>query len=207
MLDHLDNKVKSETCIILLHGFGANKYDLYSLKELFPQTRVISFEAPLDLSPIGYFGGRAWFSLDFSPSGITYNTDEAEEALDTLKEEFELRRKDFKNLIVCGFSQGSILAHGLLLRNPGLLDAAICLSGRYSEFVFENADIEHLKNFPLFISHGSHDEVIPLESGQQIIKYYKETEANLYSKVYQMAHEISPECQKDVYEWFRDLKL
>ena len=202
MLEYLDNEIDSDTCIILLHGFGANKEDLFSLQSLFSQSRVVSYQAPISLAPQGHFGGYAWFSLDFTPFGIQYDIDEAELALDMLYKEISIKRKEYSKLLICGFSQGCILTHGLLLRYPGLLDGAICLSGRYSEFVFEDADTKHLKDFPIFISHGHYDNVIPIDLGKKIISFYKASPAELTSKLYDMAHEISFECQKDVRSWY-----
>ena len=202
MLKSVNNKLESDTCVVLLHGFGADMNDLFSMKALFEACHVVSFQAPIDLSNAGYMGGYAWFSLDFTPYGISYNTDEAEEAITQLADQLQDLRKKFKKLVICGFSQGSILAHALLLRYPKLLNGAICLSGRYSEFVFENAASDHLKDTPVFISHGTQDEVIPVELGHKIIDFYKQTGAKLFSKIYPMGHEISLECQQDLVKWF-----
>ena len=99
----------------------------------------------------------------FTPFGIQYDIPEAEEVVEDLYKEIVIQRQRFKKLIICGFSQGSILTHALFLKYPDLLDGAACLSGRYSEFVFEDAKAEHIKDLPIFVSHGTHDEVIPVQ--------------------------------------------
>ena len=203
MFKFIDNQESSKTGVLFLHGFGADMNDLYPMKMLFPNTRVISYQAPISLAAMGYMGGFAWFSLDFTPYGIEYDVEEAEAVLANLHKEIEKQRAHFDRLIICGFSQGAILSHALLLRYPGLLDGAVCLSGRYSDFIFEDVNHEHLKGLPVFLSHGTVDEVIPISSGKEIMSFYEETDANLTSKVYEMGHDISYECQLDLKEWFK----
>ena len=203
MFKFLDNKKDSKTGIILLHGFGADMNDLYSMQSLFPGARVLSYQAPISLAPMGYMGGFAWFSLDFTPSGIEYDIAEAEQVLGDLFKEIQKQRQKFEKLLICGFSQGAILTHALLLRHPGLLDGVACLSGRYSEFVFDDAKHDHVDQLPIFISHGTHDEVIPYASGKQIMSFYKETSANVTANTYGMGHDISYECQRDLETWYK----
>ena len=204
MLESINNSVESDKCLVMLHGYGANMHDLFDLHQLFPQTHVISYQAPLELDMMGLFGGRAWFNLNFSPYGITYNEPEAFEALDILKDELVKVRERFEKLILFGFSQGSILTHGTLLRNPEMLDGAICLSGRFNDKIFKEEYKENIEDFPLLITHGCYDEVIPIESGRQIMDFYKNSRAKSVCKEYDMGHEISPPCMNDVRLWYQD---
>ena len=203
MFKFLDNKKESSIGVILLHGFGADMNDLFSMQSLFAEARVISYQAPVSLASMGYIGGYAWFSLDFTPFGIQYDIPEAVKAVEDLYEQISKQRKNFEKLIVCGFSQGSILTHALFLQYPDLLDGVACLSGRYSEFVFEDAKTEHIKNLPIFVSHGTADEVIPVQLGEQIIDFYKKINADLTSQIYDMGHEINYDCQQDLRNWFK----
>jgi phospholipase/carboxylesterase len=203
MFEFCENNIDSDTCVVLLHGFGASKEDLLPMQGIFTGAKVISYQAPIDLSQQGYMGGYAWFSLDFTPQGISYDEAEAESVLLDLYKVIDEQRQKFSKLILCGFSQGCILTHALLLRYPGLLDGAIGLSGRYSDFIFADAESKHLVDLPLFISHGSQDDVIPVALGQKIIDFYKNTTVDLQAKIYLMAHDISYECQVDLKNWYQ----
>ena len=75
--------------------------------------------------------------------------------------------------------------------------------GRYSDFIFADAESKHLVDLPLFISHGSQDDVIPVALGQKIIDFYKNTTVDLQAKIYPMAHDISYECQVDLKNWYQ----
>jgi phospholipase/carboxylesterase len=207
MIDSINNSVESENCVVMLHGYGANKYDLFELKQFFPKIHVISLEGPLDLAMMGAPGGRAWFNLEFTPYGISYNEEEIVDVLTKLAKEIKSIKDRFKNVILLGFSQGCILTHGLLLQNPDLISAAICLSGRFSERVFLDDFKPNLDGKPVFISHGLYDDVIPIQSGRQIMDFYKTTQADVTIKEYGMGHEISPNCTHDFEEWFTKLNI
>ena len=62
-------KITDETqpYIILLHGYGANAYDLLNIKDAFNLSQTVNWifpEAPL-LAPVSFDGsGKAWFQVD-----------------------------------------------------------------------------------------------------------------------------------------------
>ena len=205
MLNKIDNGLESSNCLVLLHGFGADENDLFDLKSLFPGTHVISYRAPIDLSSFGYPGGRAWFPLDFTPYGIQYNDDEIKKAITIVTEDVYKLRSLYEKLYICGFSQGAILTHALLLNNEVPLDGIAALSGRFNESIFKDELKANIENKDVFLSHGKVDEVIPIESGRQIFSYYESSKANVFSKEYFMGHGIDPECQMDLKTWYSKL--
>lgn len=205
MLKKIDNGVNSETCVVLLHGFGADEYDLFDLNSLFSGAHVVSFQGPVDLSTQGYLGGRAWFPLDFTPDGIEYDIEGLEKAIQLLTKEVKVLRGRFKNLYLCGFSQGAILTHALFLKNEVDFEGVAGLSGRYNESFFDDALKVNVEGKPVFLSHGTQDEVIPISSGREIYEFYRASEVDLTAKEYEMGHGIDLKCQKDLSEWFKNL--
>ena len=155
MLKKIDNAVDSETCVVLLHGFGADENDLFDLRRLFNGAHVISYQAPIDLTPYGYFGGRAWFPLEFTPYGIEYDEEEVELAVKTITAELQSIRGDFKHFYLCGFSQGAILTHAVFLNNEIEISGIAGLSGRYNDSIFKEELKINIKDKPVFLSHGT----------------------------------------------------
>ena len=92
------------------------------------------------------------------------------------------------------------------MRNPKLLSGVIGLSGRYTDYVFKPEALEALEDFPIFVSHGTHDEVIPIDFGRKIMEFYKEGPVKLFAREYHMGHDISMDCLKDLDTWFKNLK-
>ena len=57
------NHIKNDLNIIfLLHGYGSNEEDLFSLKEFIPSNHIIiSLRAPISIG----FNSYAWYSINF----------------------------------------------------------------------------------------------------------------------------------------------
>lgn len=121
--------------VVLLHGFGADAQDLAGLAPALDIHESLSFyfpDGPLEI-PIG-FGqmGRAWFPIpmaqltdgfDFElirPVGLNEVVAKLEKFLSQLPHE---------EIIIGGFSQGSMLTTHLFLKNPSRFRGLVALSG------------------------------------------------------------------------------
>ena len=207
-----DAKSKDAPLVIMFHGYGSNKEDLFGLKPLFQnKTNVISVQAPIDLSHLGGWGAYAWFNLDFMPDGIHYKMKEVDKAIQQAIEFVEFAKAkhatEKSKIIVLGFSQGAMLCHAITLKAPKLVDASACLSGRMVDELFnDEPDFSALKDHPMFISHGTEDEVIPINvGGRGINKYYDGKGLNVTYREYRMAHGIDVDCQRDLVSWFNSV--
>lgn len=195
--------------VVLLHGYGANMDDLLSLGHaLDPRLRVVAAQAPVDLAAYGAPGGRAWFNLFMTPSGIDFDRSEATEAVaaaSTFVDEVAAAYDhDPAHLHVLGFSQGAMMAHAMVLARQVPITGAMTCSGRMIESLFEaKTDTDDLEGFPIMVTHGTLDDVIPISSGHAIRDWYAESPAVLTWGEYQMGHGIGPECLADLQGWMR----
>ncbi len=201
----IDNGVQSSTLVILLHGFGADEVDLLGLANLFNGARVISYRGSIDLMDYGYGGGFAWFPLEFTPWGIRYDFAGLQKALEDVTTELSIITPQFPKVYLCGFSQGAIMAHGLLLSQKLEISGIAGLSGRFVPEIFHEEAKKHLAGKVVFLSHGIEDEVIPIKSGQEIVNFYRDTKAVLTHAEFEMGHEINLDCQQKLREWFSAL--
>ena len=67
-------------------------------------------------------------------------------------------------------------------------------------------DSDALKDFPMLITHGIYDPVLPIEHVSASKEILSAAAVKLEYKEYEMAHEISQESLRDVTNWLR-LKL
>ncbi|HAR65026.1 MAG TPA: carboxylesterase [Lentisphaeria bacterium] len=194
--------------LVLLHGYASNMQDLFGLAPTFDRRlHVVALQAPLELGAIGIPGGRAWFHLDFLENDISYCSDQVHEAVTHLAaflpQLATAEGCDPDRTYLLGFSQGSMMAHGILQRHANIA-GIIGLSGRMAPDEFSRC--EHvLKEVPVFIGHGRHDPLLPIHNGRQIAEFYDgSTEAVLTYREYDMAHEINMQCLTDVNAWLKD---
>ncbi len=161
--------------IVFFHGYGADAYDLAPLREELGLAQSANWyfpQGPKEV-PIGPgFWGRAWFPIDMvaheralqtgeqisyadrRPPGVNEARDQALSFLKALKVEPE-------NLILGGFSQGSMLAVELALSMPKAPKALVILSGTLADRESLRVKAPGLKGIRFFQSHGEQDQILP----------------------------------------------
>ena len=200
-----NNKNKKSPLLLLLHGLGADENDLFGLAPFMDERFfIVSPRAPFALS----YGGYAWFELVIQPNGIGFNVKEFEQSremivkfVDELVAEHYL---DAKRVYLCGFSQGAIMSLSVLLSEPEKFAGVVAMSGRaMPEMLPEENNFAALKDFPILVTHGIYDPVLPIENGRATKEILSRLPVDLEYKEYAMAHEISQESLQDVAGWFR----
>jgi phospholipase/carboxylesterase len=197
--------------LVLLHGYGANANDLLPLRdELAPTWTAIAMEAPHDLGPMGMPGGRAWFHIAGRPDGtFALDMEGAEHALLQLAREIpeavDAAGSDMNNTVVMGFSQGAMLGHALLLRERLPMRGLAGCSGRMMrELLGDGSGVP--TGLPVFLSHGTHDELIPVASGHELRTFYEtHTPAEVTWCEEAIGHGIGPQTAAAMRAWFESL--
>ncbi len=188
--------------IFLLHGYGSNEEDLYSLKEIIPSNYVIiSLRAPITIGLNSY----AWYSINFENNIDRWiDIDEAINSKNIVINDILLHLKDLeivnKRVSILGFSQGAILSWSIGIEHPDLIKNIIPLSGFYHpEITLKNLNFKFRLN--CFSSHGINDEIIPIDWARRGIQILDKKNINIEFNEYQSGHEISKENLRDVIEW------
>jgi phospholipase/carboxylesterase len=154
------------------------------------------------------FGGRAWFELYFEGGQVNgFNARQFEESvqmiLESVDEIVEKHDLDKQRIYLCGFSQGSMMSISSVFRQPEKFAGAVLMSGRAANEMVVKENIEKLKEFPVLVTHGTLDPVLPIENGRATKEILLRLPVNLEYKEYEMAHEISPESLTDVSQWLK----
>jgi len=196
--------------LVLLHGYGADEYDLMGLASYFdPAIQVLSIRGG-GTTP---FGGASWFDIDMLADGsLKFNIDQARESTRALVDLlFELQAQKHiptSTIVLGGFSQGATISNLVTLQNPDLIQALLIMSGRLPEHVRSfMPDPLIFKGLPVFAGHGTRDSVIPIQFGRDIVSFWKDM-ADLEHHEYPMGHEISQEELTHILHWLsRVLKM
>ena len=149
--------------IVFLHGYGADGNDLIGIgdqwAEQMPDAAFVSPHAPeaCAMAPVG----RQWFHLTLrDPSEYWRGVVAARPALDAFLDA-ELTRLGLtdKDMVLVGFSQGSMMAMHTGLRRKNPLAGIVAYSGLLAGP--EHLQAELTGKPPVFLAHGTHDEVVP----------------------------------------------
>ncbi|HUP27198.1 MAG TPA: PHB depolymerase family esterase [Chloroflexia bacterium] len=184
--------------LLLLHGRGADEYDLMGLEEgLDQRLTIISARAPFRLG-----GGFAWYDMMRvgEPHGETMQT-----SLQALREFIggcvDAYTIDPARLYLMGFSQGAVMASAAALIAPEKIQGVIMHSGYIPQGLGAEAKPEALAGKPFFVAHGKYDDVIPVTFGRDASEYLTEHNARLTYQEYPIGHTISEESFYDLSEW------
>lgn len=195
--------------VIVLHGRGSNERDFFDLAPRLSQghARVLSVRAPYRMGISAY----RWFTSDY-PAGQppVHDAAEAERSrwllVDLIEEQRRLLKTAAADTFVVGFSQGAIMGLGLALNHPQIYGGVAALSGRIlPETIPPPPGPPALAGFPIFLSHGTEDPVLPLSFAEESQRTLARFPARLTYRQYRMAHEISEESLTDAIAWLSAL--
>jgi len=185
--------------LLMLHGFGANKDDLFSFANMLNRKYlVVAAQAPFEV----YMpGSRAWYNLYINGNDYQPNNEEARESLSKLKIFINELKSEYgvDEVNLLGFSQGAILSYALALSEPEKYNKIFALSGYVDENLIElSSDSERLNKLELFISHGSFDDVIPFKKAKDSYSFLDNNGIGYEAFEYAMGHGINEECLKEI---------
>jgi len=199
-------KIKKEKnpLLLLLHGYGSNEEDLFSFASELPEEYyVVSARAPYDLQPYGH----AWYAITFDADQNKFSDDDqAIESRDLIARFInELVAElpiDSENVTLIGFSQGTILSYAVALSYPEKIKRVVALSGYLNEGILASGyETKDFKNLKMFVSHGTQDQVIPVDWARKAPEALKNIGIEVDYKEYPIGHGVSPQNFHDLKNW------
>ena len=166
---------KPNSLVILLHGIGADAFDLIPLAKYWSstlkKTKFFSLHAPYPckLAPFG----RQWFDLeDRDQTRILKEIELVKPMIITfLKKKLKDYNLQYKDLILVGFSQGTMVALNLTLTMKEEVKGVLGYSG--GVILTKSGKIEIISKPNICLVHGKNDEVVPkkmMETTKIILK-------------------------------------
>ncbi|WP_115462863.1 alpha/beta hydrolase [Winogradskyella aurantiaca] len=207
VLDHLQRPSTlsdNAPLLIMCHGYGSDENDLFSFaSELPDELFIISLKAPYPLQPYG----NAWYAINFdAEQGKWSNNEQAIKSRDLIAQfidqacEFYPINSD--NITLLGFSQGTILSLAVALSYPQLIKNVVGLSGYVNPDIINVSDsINHYEHLQVYSSHGSADQVIPVEWARKTPNFLNKLSIKNEYKEYPVGHGVAPQNFFDFKNW------
>ncbi|MEM6722039.1 MAG: alpha/beta hydrolase-fold protein [Bacteroidota bacterium] len=180
--------------IILLHGYGSNEEDLFSFASELPESLfVVSVRAPRNLQPYGY----SWYDIHYTATEKISNDEHAIESrelmADFIDEVIANYPVDENNVTLLGFSQGTILSYAITFTYPEKIKNVVALSGYLNHKIFEVSDDKNYDHLEFYCSHGSVDQVIPVEAAREITPFMELNDLKHVYEEYPVGHGVAPQ--------------
>lgn len=190
--------------LIMLHGYGSDENDLFSFAtELQKEFLIISVKAPYSLQPYG----NAWYAINFdAEQGKWSDNDQAKESRDKISgfidEVCNAYPVNKNNVTLLGFSQGTILSYAVALTYPNKVKNVIALSGYINEdILIEKENLSDYKHLDFYCSHGSVDQVIPVDWAQKAPIKLNALNINNTYREFPVGHGVAPQNFYELKNW------
>ena len=197
-------KLDKNPLLLLLHGYGSNEEDLFSFASELPEEYyIISARAPHSMQ----YGSYAWYAINFDANQNKFSDNEqAKESRDLIiqfiDELIATYPIDTNAVILTGFSQGAILSYAVAISHPEKIQKVVALSGYISEPIFEeNYKNNDFSNLKIFASHGTVDQVIPVDWARKTKPFLENLNIKSTYKEYPIGHGVSPQNFYDFKNW------
>lgn len=190
--------------LIMCHGYGSDENDLFSFASELPEELfIISLQAPYRLQPYGH----AWYAINFDAEQGKWNDNEQGRAsrdliAECIDEACKLYPVNPDNVTLLGFSQGSILSYAVALTYPQKVRQVVALSGYINKDILpESINPEDLKHLDFYCSHGSVDQVIPVEWARQTPPFLENLNLKYKYSEFPVGHGVAPQNFFEFKDW------
>ncbi|MBG6129319.1 phospholipase/carboxylesterase [Aquimarina sp. EL_43] len=190
--------------LFMFHGYGSDENDLFSFAtELQEELFIISVRAPYPMQPYG----NAWYAIYFDAAQGKFSDDkQAIESRDKIAafidEAIDAYDLDKDNVTLLGFSQGTILSYAVALSYPQKVKNVIALSGYINEDILaDNYKVNDFSKLNLYCSHGSVDQVIPVDWARKAPVLLSELGITSSLNEFQVGHGVAPQNFYQFKEW------
>jgi phospholipase/carboxylesterase len=180
---------RPKLAVVLCHGFGAPGTDLVPLggellhqfPDLADDVAFVFPEAPLSMADQGLPDGRAWWPIDMlrlqmamaqgkfrdlrndQPPQLPAARERLTETLDAVREFFDLPAGQ---IVLGGFSQGSMIAVDVALRTADSPAALVIYSGTLLNETEWRRLVPARQGLTVLQSHGRQDPILPFEAAE-----------------------------------------
>lgn len=211
----VETGAQQSVAVIWLHGLGADGTDFEPIvSELglpaFPGIRFVFPNAPH--RPVTCNGGyvmRAWYDIiSLAPDSREIDEaglQESRKIVRALIEREEKRGIPSHRIFLAGFSQGGAVAYLSALTHPSPLAGVIALSTYIPSphLITDELSEANLK-IPLFIAHGTDDDVVSMGLGEQALEFLRLQGLFPEWHTYDMPHSVCEEEIADIGGWLNN---
>ena len=212
----IETGAKPQVSVIWMHGLGADGNDFVPIVQELdlsgaPDIRFIFPHAPMQ--PVSINNGyvmRAWYDVRWGDlEGRSKQADEqgvraSQAAIDRLIEQEIASGIAAGRIVLAGFSQGGAIALQAGLRYPQKLAGVMALS-TYLPLAesFAREASEANRTTPIFMAHGTQDNVVPYQMGLRSKQILSENGYDVEWHDYPMPHSVCLEEITDIAAWLR----
>ena len=181
---------------LLLAGYGGDEDALWVIESSLPGGGLIA-------SPRGVFaaegGGYAWVDRNLGPGGSLRDFDPVRQALTGWVKHLQTAHGlTMADTCLVGFSQGSALAFALTALGDFRPKSVAALAAYLPE-----GDLHDLARLPVFWSHGTRDERVPIARARSDVSRLRAAGAQVAYCESDTGHKVGIDCMRSLKAWLQ----
>ena len=181
--------------VLMLHGWTGDEKVMWVFSSRLLKNAVLIAPRGLYITPLGGYG---WVDQKLGLWPVVTDFRPAVEALlDLLRPQNFLNVK-LEKMHLVGFSQGAALCFALSLLYPGKVASIAALSGFLPEGAETFTKETPLEGIPVFLAHGTRDEIVPVMKARDAISMLEIAGADVQYCEDDVGHKLSPTCFKSL---------
>ena len=186
---------------LLLHGWTGDENSMWIFTSRFPKDWMWLAPRAQHETILGGYSWQAnrthtWPSIDDLSSSA--------EQLAALIQTGNFPEADFSRMSVVGFSQGAALGYTLALLQPKRVYKLAGLAGFMPDSVDGKLTGKPLNGMPVFVAHGTLDEIVPIQKGRQAVDVLESYGANVTYCEDTVGHKLSANCFRGLDTFLND---
>jgi len=183
--------------VVLLHGRGSDAHEIVGLAQHLPARCAYAAVR----APIAEGGGYAWFANRGIGRPLPDSLAATMAWFRTWLDGFAPAGGG-RPVVLVGFSGGAAFAGGLLLADPGRFAGTAVLHGTIPFEAGVPTNPGHLAGAHVFLTHGTHDTVIPPDLQLRTWAYLTDDSgAEVVARHEPAAHQLTPATVAALAEW------
>jgi phospholipase/carboxylesterase len=183
--------------ILLLHGWTGDENSMWVFGSQLPQNYLLIAPRAPYVSKHPKYGGYSWIERSSGDFPWFEDFQPVLPALDDLLEELSRQYEgDFSKVSLAGFSQGAALSYIYALLNPQRVNKVAGLAGFLPAHSDEVIKAKPFDGLPLFMAHGTQDEIVPLSMAHQASDKLAQAGAEVSLCESDVGHKLGADCFK-----------
>jgi len=185
--------------LVMLHGLTGDENSMWVFSGRVPEHCMLI--APRGLYPSS-LGGYGWVPSFYQPEPRIEDFRPAIEGLNDLLTPAQFPGGEFKQIRLLGFSQGAALGFAYTFLQPDRVSSLAGLSGFIPDGTEPLAVARPLEGKPIFVAHGTLDDMVPVERSRQAVEILEKSGAKVIYCEDEVGHKLSASCFRSLGAFF-----